>query len=39
MGRAFGRVTQFERWARGGTGVLFIGIGIYYSLSYVFHLI
>lgn len=39
MGRAYGKVVQFERWARGATGVLFIGIGVYYSLSFVFRVI
>ena len=39
MSRAYGKVTHFERWARGLTGVLFIGIGIYYSLAYVFRVL
>lgn len=36
MGRAFNRITQFERWARRITGALFIAIGIYFSLAYIF---
>jgi cytochrome c biogenesis protein CcdA len=32
---AFGRIQQFERWARLATGVLFVGIGLYFSLSTV----
>lgn len=39
MGKAYGKVTQFERWARGATGVLFIGIGVYYSLAFVFRVV
>jgi cytochrome c biogenesis protein CcdA len=36
LGRAFDRVTQFERWARRITGVVFIVVGIYLSLAYAF---
>jgi len=36
VGRAFDRITQFEWWARRATGVLFIGVGVYFSLAYVF---
>jgi len=39
MGAAYGKVQQFERWARQLTGVLFIGIGVYYSLAYVFRVL
>lgn len=38
LGRVFDRVTIFELWARRITGALFIGIGIYFTLEYVFHL-
>ena len=38
LGRVFDRVTVIELWARRITGVLFIGIGIYFTLEYVFHL-
>ena len=38
LGKVFGGVTCFELWARRVTGVLFIGIGIYFSLEYIFHL-
>jgi len=34
----FRRVSQAERWARLGTGVLFVGVGIFYCLVYVFRL-
>jgi threonine/homoserine/homoserine lactone efflux protein len=36
VSRAFERLTQLERWARRVTGVVFIGIGLYYSLAYIF---
>jgi cytochrome c biogenesis protein CcdA len=36
VGKAFNSLVQFERWARRITGVLFIGIGIYFSLVYIF---
>lgn len=32
----FNRLTAFERWARRITGVIFIGVGIYLTLVYVF---
>ena len=38
LGKAFHRVGEFDRWARNGTGTLFIGIGIYLSLTHVFGL-
>ena len=38
LGKAFGRVTRFELWARRITGVVFIGIGIYFTLENIFHL-
>ncbi|HUS44549.1 MAG TPA: aromatic aminobenezylarsenical efflux permease ArsG family transporter [Phycisphaerae bacterium] len=36
VGRAFDRLTQIERWARRATGVVFILVGIYYCLTYIF---
>ena len=33
---AFRRVSQVERWARVATGVLFVGVGIYFCLVYIF---
>jgi cytochrome c-type biogenesis protein len=36
LGSAFNRLTTFEKWARNITGVIFIGVGIYYSLRYIF---
>jgi cytochrome c-type biogenesis protein len=34
MARAFRRVTQFELWARRITGIIFLAIGIYFTLAY-----
>lgn len=36
VGRAFGLVSRIEPWMRRFTGTLFIGVGIYYSLRYIF---
>lgn len=38
MAKAFNRITSFERWARRVTGVVFIAIGIYFSLLFIFRL-
>jgi cytochrome c-type biogenesis protein len=35
-GRAFNTLASIERWARRGTGVIFIIVGIYCSLTYIF---
>lgn len=34
MAAAFNRITQFERWARRITGIIFMLIGIYFTLMY-----
>ena len=39
VGRAYERITQFEWWARRITGVLFIAIGIYFCLAFVFRVL
>ena len=39
VGRAFQRLSQFERWARRLTGLVFIGVGIYLSLVYLFEVL
>jgi cytochrome c-type biogenesis protein len=39
IGAAFDRITQIEAWARRITGVIFIVVGIYYSLTYIFTVI
>ncbi len=36
VGKAFNRLTQIERWVRTVTGVLFILVGLYYCLKYVY---
>ncbi len=38
VARAFQRVATFERWARIGTGVIFIVLGLYFSLKFIFRL-
>jgi len=37
VGTAFNSIRVFERWARRVTGVIFVGIGIYFSLRFIFH--
>ena len=39
LGKLFERVTQVERWMRAITGVVFVGVGIYMSLLYVYRVI
>jgi cytochrome c biogenesis protein CcdA len=39
LGGAFRRVAEAERWARGVTGIAFVGIGVYYCLVHVFRVI
>jgi cytochrome c-type biogenesis protein len=39
LAKVFDKVTVFERWARRVTGVVFLGIGIYYTLVYVFRVV
>jgi len=36
--KLYGRITAAERWLRLGTGVVFIGLGIYFTLRYLFRL-
>jgi cytochrome c-type biogenesis protein len=36
VARAFDKITLVERWARRITGLIFIGIGIYFSLAFIF---
>jgi len=38
-GRAFGRISLLEYWARRITALIFIAAGIYYCLQYIFHVI
>lgn len=37
VGKAFDRIGAFERWARRITGVIFVGVGVYFCLRFVFH--
>ena len=37
VGRVFDRVTQLELWARRITGAIFIAVGAYLSLKYIFY--
>lgn len=39
LGRLFERVTLIERWMRTATGIVFIGVGIYMSLVYVYRVL
>ena len=39
VGAAFNRIKQFELWARRITGGVFIGVGIYYCLKFIFQII
>lgn len=36
LSEAFSRITRLELWARRVTGVVFILVGVYYTLNYVF---
>jgi cytochrome c-type biogenesis protein len=39
ISRLFHRMTQFERWGRIGTALLFIVVGIYLCLRYIFQIV
>ncbi len=39
LGNVFNKITSIEKWARRITGVLFIGVGIYFCLMYIFKVI
>jgi cytochrome c biogenesis protein CcdA len=39
VGRVFERVSRLEIWARRATGVVFIAIGVYFVLAYVFEVL
>ena len=38
VGAAFNSIKQFELWARRVTGIVFIAVGIYYCLKYIFQI-
>lgn len=35
VGKAFNKITVFEKWIRNITGIIFIGVGIYYIYLYI----
>jgi len=37
IGEFFHRLTKFELWARRITGGIFVAVGVYYVLVYVFN--
>lgn len=39
VARAFQQVGVFERWARAGTGVIFVAVGVYFCLVFIFHVL
>jgi cytochrome c-type biogenesis protein len=39
VGKVFDKVALFEKWARRVTGVVFVGVGIYFTLVYIFRVI
>lgn len=39
VGKAFNKLTQIEWWARRITGVIFLVVGIYYCLKFIFEVI
>ena len=39
VGNAFNRLTQIEWWARRITGAIFLVVGLYFSLKYIFEVI
>jgi cytochrome c-type biogenesis protein len=39
VGSAFNRVGAFERWARRITGIVFLVVGLYFSLKFVFQVV
>jgi cytochrome c-type biogenesis protein len=39
MARAFDRISAFERWARRVTGVIFLLVGVYFCLAFIFKVV
>lgn len=39
VGKIFDRIGQIEKWAQSVTGIIFIAVGIYYSLAYIFEVV
>lgn len=38
VARAFQRVSAFEHWARIATGTIFVAVGVYFSLAFIFRI-
>jgi cytochrome c biogenesis protein CcdA len=39
LAKAFNKLTQIEWWMSRITGVVFIVVGVYFCLAYVFHVV
>jgi cytochrome c-type biogenesis protein len=39
LGRTYNAIARIERWVRGATGIVFIGVGIYMTMDTIFGLI
>ena len=39
VGKAFNVLTKIEWWARRTTGTIFLAVGVYFSLKYIFEVI
>jgi cytochrome c biogenesis protein CcdA len=39
MAAAFNRITAFETWARLITGIIFVGVGIYFCLAFIYQVV
>ncbi len=39
LSRAFNMLTRFEKWARRGTGAIFLLVGIWFCLRYIFEVV
>jgi cytochrome c-type biogenesis protein len=39
MAKAFNRISAFERWARRVTGVIFLVVGVYFCLAFIFKVV
>ena len=39
MAKAFDKIAGFEIWARRVTGVIFIALGVYFCLAFIFRIL
>jgi cytochrome c-type biogenesis protein len=39
IGKIFDRISRIEQWAQTLTGIIFIAVGIYYSLNFIFEIL